>query len=46
MTHMILAKEDIYKDLFHLGPASLEEGALEAVERYLKKGDGGRAGKR
>ncbi len=36
--HTIHSKEDIYKDVFGLGPAIIESSALEVIEFYLKTG--------
>jgi len=34
--HTIYSKEDIYKDVFGLAPALIEESAIEIIEYYLK----------
>ena len=34
--HTIYAKEDIYKDVLHLEPVSIEKSALEFMEYYLR----------
>ena len=36
VTHTIHAKEDIYKDVFDLDPATIEKTALEIIEYYLR----------
>ena len=36
--HMIYSKEDVYKDVLHKDPASIETSALEIVEYYVRKG--------
>jgi len=37
--HTIYSKEDIYKDVFGLDSAVIEESALEIIEYYLKTGN-------
>ncbi len=43
VTHTVYAKEDIYKDVFNLDPATIEKTALEIIEYYLKSGNGARS---
>ena len=39
VTHTVYSKEDVYKDVFGLGPDAVEASALELVEYYLKRRD-------
>jgi hypothetical protein len=34
--HTIYSKEDVYKDVFGLDAATIEESALEIIDHYLK----------
>jgi AcrR family transcriptional regulator len=36
--HTVYSKEDIYKDVFGLDPAIIENSALQVIESYLKTG--------